>query len=165
MRKKDIFDRLMEVPVLNILEPFYQKNREVLLYLFFGGLTFLISVISYALFERAAGMNELVANVFSWVIAVLFAYITNRTWVFEQVSPDTAGIVRELGKFLSGRIATLVVEEGILLVFITWLGFDSMVIKVAGQIVVIALNYVISKLFVFREAGKKDAGHLSGGAF
>ena len=110
-------------------------------------------------------MNELVANVFSWVIAVLFAYITNRTWVFEQVSPDTAGIVRELGKFLSGRIATLVVEEGILLVFITWLGFDSMVIKVAGQIVVIALNYVISKLFVFREAGKKDAGHLSGGAF
>ena len=57
MRKKDIFDRLMEVPVLNILEPFYQKNREVLLYLFFGGLTFLISVISYALFERAAGMS------------------------------------------------------------------------------------------------------------
>ena len=58
-RKPDIFDRLMHLPVLNIFEPFYKKHKEMLLYLFFGGLTFVISVITYAFFNVSLGMNEL----------------------------------------------------------------------------------------------------------
>ena len=77
-RKPDIFDRLMHLPVLNIFEPFYKKHKEMLLYLFFGGLTFVISVITYAFFNVSLGMNELVANIFSWILAVLFAFFTNR---------------------------------------------------------------------------------------
>ncbi len=148
--KRDIFDRLMALPVLCIFEPFYKKHKEVLLYLFFGGVTFVISVVSYAFFNRTAGMNELIANLFSWVLAVLAAYLTNRTWVFAKTSSTVAGVVKEILLFMSGRLATLAVEEGILLVFITWLGFDSMTVKVIAQIVVILLNYVISKLFVFK---------------
>lgn len=74
-RKPDIFDRLMHLPVLNIFEPFYKKHKEMLLYLFFGGLTFVISVITYAFFNVSLGMNELVANIFSWILAVLFAFL------------------------------------------------------------------------------------------
>ena len=55
----------------------------MLLYLFFGGLTFVISVITYAFFNVSLGMNELVANIFSWILAVLFAFFTNRIWVFD----------------------------------------------------------------------------------
>ena len=82
-KKQDIFDRLMHLPVLNIFEPFYKKHKEMLLYLFFGGLTFVISVITYAFFNVSLGMNELVANIFSWILAVLFAFFTNRIWVFD----------------------------------------------------------------------------------
>ena len=81
--KRDIFDRMMALPILNIFEPFYKKNKEVLLYLLFGGLTFIVSIATYAVFNVSMGINELIANVMSWVLAVLFAFATNRVWVFQ----------------------------------------------------------------------------------
>ena len=149
--KEDVFDRLMHLPVLRIFEPFYKKHKEVLLYLLFGGLTTVVSILSFALFVKGMGMNALVANVLSWILAVLFAYVTNRTWVFESTAETKAGIAREMLSFFGGRAATLLAEEGILAVFITWLGFPDMPVKIAAQVIVIVLNYVISKLFVFRK--------------
>ena len=143
-RKPDIFDRLMHLPVLNIFEPFYKKHKEMLLYLFFGGLTFVISVITYAFFNVSLGMNELVANIFSWILAVLFAFFDGKTNGAKE-------FFVQMMNFFGGRVATLVVEEVILFVFITKLGFGSMVVKIAAQIIVIVLNYVISKLWVFRK--------------
>ena len=143
-RKPDIFDRLMHLPVLNIFEPFYKKHKEMLLYLFFGGIT-------YAFFNVSLGMNELVANIFSWILAVLFAFFTNRIWVFDGKTNGAKEFFVQMINFFGGRVATLVVEEVILFVFITKLGFGSMVVKIAAQIIVIVLNYVISKLWVFRK--------------
>ena len=139
------------LPGLRILNPFYKKNKEVLLYLFFGGLTFLVSVISYAYFNVTLGINELVANIISWVLAVAFAFFTNRIWVFQAPTKTVSQFLMQLIRFFMGRVATLVVEEVILLVFITILGFNSMVVKVIAQVIVIVLNYVISKLVVFRK--------------
>lgn len=150
-RKPDIFDRLMHLSVLNIFESFYKKHKEMLLYLFFGGLTFVISVITYAFFNVSLGMNELVANIFSWILAVLFAFFTNRIWVFDGKTNGAKEFFVQMMNFFGGRVATLVVEEVILFVFITKLGFGSMVVKIAAQIIVIVLNYVISKLWVFRK--------------
>ncbi len=147
--KEDIFDRLMRLPVLRIFEPFYKKHKEVLLYLLFGGLTTVVSIVSFALLVQV-GLNELVANVISWVLAVLFAYVTNRTWVFASKADTRAGVVREMASFFGGRVATLLVEEGLLAVFITWLGLAAVPVKVVAQVVVIVLNYVISKFFVFK---------------
>lgn len=142
------FDRMMRLPVLNRMEPFYREHKEILLYLFFGGLTFVVSIATYAFFIRVLGADALVANLFSWIFAVSFAYITNRTWVFESNATGRQAVLKEMGKFFSGRIATLLVEELILLVFIKWLHFDSMAVKVVAQVVVILLNYVISKLWI-----------------
>ena len=150
MRKDDIFDRLMALPVLRLFEPFYRKHREVLLYLLFGGLTTLVSIVSFALF-LALGINELIANVLSWVLSVLFAYVTNRTWVFEAKADTRAGVLREMTAFFGGRLATLFIEEGLLAVFITWLGLPALPVKIAAQVIVIVLNYVISKLWVFKK--------------
>ena len=148
--KKDIFDRIMELPVLRILDPFYKKNKEILLYLFFGGLTFLVSISSYAVFNIRIGWNALTANIASWILAVAFAYVTNRIWVFTSSADSKRGIAREVVSFVSGRIVTLVIEELILLVFVTALEMNSILIKIVAQVVVIALNYVISKLVVFK---------------
>ena len=147
--KEDIFDRLMHLPVLRIFEPFYKKHKEVLLYLLFGGLTTLVSIATFALF-MALGLNELIANVLSWILAVLFAYVTNRTWVFVSEAETTGAVAKEIASFFGGRVATLLVEEAILAIFITWLGFPAIWVKVAAQVIVIVLNYVISKFFVFK---------------
>lgn len=149
--EKDIFDKLMELPVLRIFNPFYKKYKEMLLYLFFGGLSFIVSIATYALFNVGMNINELIANVLSWIITVMFAFLTNRVWVFQSPTNGVAEFVKQMLVFYSGRVITLVVEEVILLVFITWLGFNSMLIKVIAQVIVILLNYVISKLVVFRK--------------
>ena len=139
--KRDIFDRLMHLPVLNIFEPFYKKHKEVLMYLFFGGITFFLNIALYAL----------IANVICWVVCVLFQYFTNRTWVFDGQVDSAAGFLKQMASFFGGRLFTLIVEEAILAVFITWLGFNSMAVKLVAQVVVIVLNYVISKLIVFKK--------------
>lgn len=153
MQEKDIFDRIMELPVLRIVNPFYKKNKEILLYLFFGGLTFLVSISSYALFNIRIGWNALTANIASWILAVAFAYVTNRTWVFESSTDRGSNLIKEITGFVGGRIATLVIEELILFIFIAEFEMNSVLVKIVAQVVVIALNYVISKMIVFKPEG------------
>ena len=150
-QKKDIFDRLVHLRIFRWFEPFYLKYKEVLLYLFFGGCTFFINVISYTLINISFGVNELVANVIAWVIAVFFAYFTNRIWVFDGKTEGAGAFLAQMMSFLGGRLVTLLVEEIIIYIFITRLEFASVVIKVIAQIIVIVLNYVFSKLWIFRK--------------
>ena len=149
--KKDIFDKIMGLPVLNIFEPFYKKNKEMLLYLFFGGLSFIVSVATYAFFNMSLGLSVLLANVLSWIITVMFAILTNRVWVFEAPTKTLKDFTAQMISFYSGRIVTLVIEEAILVLFIDMLGFGSIAVKIVAQIVVILLNYVISKVFIFKK--------------
>lgn len=148
--KKDIFDKLMSLPVLNIFEPFYIKHKEVLLYLFFGGIAFFLNLGLFALFNEKLNINEHPSNIISWIICVLFQFFTNRTWVFEANDSGQISFFKQLTSFFGGRIFTLIVEEIILVIFITWLSFNSIVVKLIAQIVVIVLNYFISKMFVFK---------------
>ena len=154
--KNDIFDRIMQWGFLKRFYPVYVQYKEILLYLFFGGLTFIVSIASYAFFELAAGFTPLIANVFSWVLAVSFAYITNRIWVFEDTASGLGNIIREIASFFGGRLLTLAIEEVILLVGIVVLMLNSILVKVIAQIVVIVLNYFISKLFIFNTKKAED---------
>lgn len=149
--EKDIFDRLMTLPVLRLFQPFYAAHREGLLYLFFGGLTFLLSVVSYAVFQVVFALNILVANLLSWVLAVAFAYATNQRWVFRGKQKQGTELGRQILAFYAGRVATLVVEEGIIAVFAVFLAFPGIPVKIAAQVIVILLNYVISKKLIFKE--------------
>lgn len=149
--KEDIFDKIMKLPGLRILTPFYKKYKEMLLYLFFGGLAFVISILSYGIADVVLGINELIANIISWILAVLFAFFTNRVWVFQSATHSGREFAIQMANFFGGRVVTLIVEEVIILVFITILGFPSIPVKVAAQIVVIVLNYIISKFWVFKK--------------
>ena len=150
-QKKDIFDRIMSLPVLNIFEPFYKKHKEGLLYLFFGGLAFFLSIFLYWFMYSVMHLNELVNNTIDWIICVAFQFFTNRTWVFDGKVDNTRDFVKQAASFTLGRLFTLVVENVLLFIFITMLGFAQMPVKLAATFVVIVLNYVISKLFVFKE--------------
>ena len=148
---KDIFDRIMALPGLRIFEGFYKKYKEILLYLFFGALTTVVSIGSFAVLQVGLGMNVLVANVISWILAVTFAFITNRIWVFDAKTEGAGQFLVQMAKFFGGRVFTLIDEEAILFVFITKLGMNSVLIKVIAQVVIVILNYLISKLLVFRK--------------
>lgn len=155
LEKKDIFDRIMLLPVLRLFYAPYKKYKSVLLYIFFGGLTTIVSIGSFILFNTGLNVDALLANIFSWVCAVLFAYATNRVWVFASKAKGT-GVVKEMLSFFTGRLVTLGLEEVLILIFVTLLSFNSTLIKTLGQVVVLVLNYVISKLFVFRSKGTND---------
>lgn len=153
--EQDIFDKIMLLPGLRLLNPFYRKHKEVLLYLLFGALAMVVSIGSYWLCSEPLSMGVLVANIISWIAAVSFAYVTNRVWVFQQKTHGFGQLLAQMFRFFSGRVATLVVEELILWVFIEQLHFGNMAVKIVAQVVIIVLNYIISKFLVFRKGEKK----------
>ena len=161
--KKDIFDKIMGWGFLKKFEPFYKAHKEVLLYLFFGGLTTVVSVIFFALPMNMLhiGKGKLlgftidydvtIANIISWICAVTFAYITNRTWVFEDKAHGTGAVVRECAAFFAGRLFTLVVETLLLNVMTNTFKMQEIIAKIIVSVVTIVLNYFISKLLVFKK--------------
>lgn len=145
----DFFDRIMASPIFRIFEPFYKDHKEILLYLLFGGICFLISTSLFWLFVCALKINELFSNAVVWIVCVLFQFFTNRIWVFDGKVKTAGEFAGQLLAFSGGRLFTLAVEEIILAVFITWLAVPALPVKLAAQIVVIILNYIISKVWVF----------------
>ena len=146
--KKDIFDKIMSLPLLRVFYPFYRAHKEVLLYLFFGVVTTLVSFVSFWVLADLLLINEHPANLISWVLAVLTAFFTNRTWVFEAKN-TTEPFLWQMAKFFASRLSTLGVEEVIIYVFITRLDFPNMPVKIAASVLIVILNYVLSKLLVF----------------
>lgn len=144
--RRDLFDRLFTLPLLRLFAPFYSRHKEVLLYLFFGVLTTAISWGSFYLCHYPLGMDELLANILSWVAAVLFAFFTNRTWVF---SHKEQAFFAEMGRFFASRLTTLALEELLLFLFASCLQIEAMLVKIVGNIAVLILNYLLSKFFVF----------------
>ena len=103
-KREDIFDRMMGLPGLRIFKPLYQKHKEVLLYLFFGGLAVFLNLALFVFFTKHFGWGELFANIIDWVICVLFQFIKNKTWVFDAETDSAKGFWAQLAGFFSGSI-------------------------------------------------------------
>ena len=133
--------------MFNKLFDLYKKYKEIINYLIFGGLTTLISIITYALFVKVFHIDYLISNVLSWIIAVLFAYITNKIFVFESKSKKN---IKEITSFFFFRVVSLIMEMVILYIFVDMLHIDDLVTKIIAQVIVIVSNYIFSKVFVFK---------------
>lgn len=123
-------------------------DRELVLYVVFGAFTFFVNIITYFIFEDLLGINYLISNILAWFFSVLFAYITNRIWVFESKSPE---ILKEMSLFFGGRIFSGAVDTGLMYLFIDVLAIGDLISKIVVQIIVIILNYIFSKLIVFTD--------------
>lgn len=135
------------------MHPIYLKYKELALYGIFGIGTVLISILSYALFTEAFGWNILLSNALSWVFATSFAFYTNRKYVFVSHAKGVFAFFMQLWGFSFGRLVTLGIEEWMLFMFVQRMKLPNMPVKSCSQVVVIALNYVFSKLIVFRKQG------------
>lgn len=128
-----------------------RKYKEPILYLVFGGLTTLINIVVYALLTRAMSMELTLATILAWVAAVIFAYVTNRKWVFQSRAAGFKPILGEAAAFFGGRIFSGLLDLGIMFLFAEKLGFNDLLIKIISNVIVIILNYIISKWIVFRK--------------
>lgn len=149
-------------------------NIETVTYVFFGVCTTVVNLIAFKVFNIVLGEKlYLVSNVIAWIIAVVFAYITNKLWVFQSRSFAPGVLKREIPAFLGARILSLLIEEGGLWLFVDFLGFDrysagfslfsdgetarqfviggKMISKLTVSVIVVILNYFFSKILIFKK--------------
>lgn len=134
----DIFNKIINL---------YKKYKEIINYGIFGVLTTLVNIISYFVLAKIFGIQYLISNIIAIVLSILFAYITNRIFVFESKNKN---ILKELILFFYYRLISSIIDMSIMYIFVSVLKFDDMIIKIVSNIIVILLNYVFSKLFIFK---------------
>lgn len=122
-------------------------DKELFWYVVFGTLTTIVNIVVYFALEYI-GVNYIISNIIAWFLSVLFAYVTNRIWVFESKSPN---IMKEMVLFFSGRIFSGVLDTALLYLFVDILTLGNTFSKIAVEIIITILNYLLSKLIVFKE--------------
>ena len=129
-----------------------QKNiKEIVAYLVFGVLTTLVNIVVYWVAAHPLGIKTVPSSVIAWIAAVLFAYVTNRIWVFHSETTGRSGIIKEMFYFFSARLATGVIDWVFMYVTVDLLSFNDVYMKVIANVIVVILNYVASKLLIFRK--------------
>ena len=150
------------------IKALFIKYKELIRYAVFGVLTTAVNLVVFRLFNVLLGTDRyLISNVIAWVAAVIFAYITNKLWVFESKSWAPKVLIKEILSFFAARVLSFLIEEAGLYVFVDLLGFrdlslrifgltvgGAMIAKIILAVIVVILNYLFSKLFIFRSARK-----------
>ncbi|MEE1239454.1 MAG: GtrA family protein [Acutalibacteraceae bacterium] len=131
------------------IKELFNKYREIILYLVFGVGTTLVNIAAYFVSSRI-GIGTAVSTVIAWILSVLFAYVTNRKYVFESKATGAVPILKETANFFLCRLATGLLDLVIMVVFVDWLHFNDMIMKILSNIIVIVINYVASKLLIFK---------------
>jgi len=132
----------------------YTKYKNIIPYAFFGVLTTIVNIAVYWLMAHPLGLKVIPSTVIAWISAVLFAYITNRKWVFHSEAHTTNAIVKEIFSFFACRLATGLVDLACMFIFVDVLHLNDVVIKFIANVIVIVLNYVASKLIIFKHNKK-----------
>ena len=132
------------------LKRLYEKYKDIIPYAVFGVLTTGVNILVYWLAAHILGLGVMPSTIIAWVAAVLFAYVTNRKWVFHSEAHEASQILKEIASFFACRLATGVVDWIFMFVFVDVLHLNDVVIKAIANIVVIILNYVASKLIIFK---------------
>lgn len=146
--------KLNRLPILKEkLKKVFIKKREIIFYLFFGVMTTIINFLSLWVFNVALGVNEIGANTLAWIVAVTFAFITNKYFVFGSKSRNLLLILKEAISFYSGRFLTLILDNLFILVFVSVMNYNLFLIKCITEFVIIILNYVFGKI-IFSKRSK-----------
>ena len=134
------------------MKDLYEKYKDVIPYLFFGVCTTLVNVIAYWLCAHPLNLGTMRSTIIAWILAVLFAYITNRKWVFHSEAHSSKEIIKEMISFFGCRLATGVVDWGCMYFFVEVLHWNDLIVKLAANLLMIVLNYVASKLVIFKKS-------------
>ena len=155
MDNKNFIDNIVDVfgkfKVFTPLSKLYYKYRQVWLYLFFGFATTLVNIASYEIIVNVLNIDYLISNILAWVIAATFAYFTNKIIVFESKVNNNKEKIKEVISFFSARLFSLGIDMVIMYIGVSILLFNDTIIKVLANIVVIVINYFLSKFIIFKK--------------
>ena len=153
IKKNTIYDYKTYKPIFivrlwNWCWDIYHKNEELWNYLIVGGLTTLVSIVSFGLCSKAMDLDLITSNILSWICAVLFAYYTNRLFVFRSKNKN---VIKEFISFTGSRVLTLLLDTGLIVLMVKFMKIDELIAKIIVQFIIVIANYIISKLIVFRK--------------
>ena len=136
----------------NILVELYYKYKEIFDYLFFGGLVTIVNFISYYIPANIIGVDKIVSNLIAFIISVIFAYVVNKEYVFETKWEGIQNVFKEFSSFVISRIGTGLLCDILIFAFmINILNINDVISKIFTQILVVILNYIVGKWFVFKQ--------------
>ena len=127
------------------------KYKGIICYGIFGVLTTVINIAAYALCYTYLGISNVISNIIAWIVAVLFAFITNKLFVFGSKDMSLKTFIPELIKFMAARLATGGIDLLIMYIGVDVMDGPAVILKVISNVIVIILNYVLSKLIVFKK--------------
>lgn len=128
-----------------------KEYRSFIIYGIFGVFTTVVNIVTYNLCYNKIGLSNTLSNVAAWILAVTFAYLTNKVWVFNSKSWAWPVLKREIPAFVSCRVATGVMDIIIMYICVDIMNWHAMLMKILSNILVIILNYVFSKLVIFKK--------------
>lgn len=137
--------------MMKIVITLVKKNKSFIAYAVFGVFTTVVNIVTYNFCYNSAGMNNTLSNVVAWILAVTFAYLTNKAWVFGSHSWKLEVLKKEITAFVSCRLATGVLDLIIMYICVDIMEWHAMLMKVISNVLVIILNYVFSKLVIFKK--------------
>lgn len=140
--------------LIDIMKKIIKKflNPETISYLFFGVLTTLVNYVSYFILSSQLKIDYKISTVISWTLAVLFAYITNKIWVFKSTSFNTEILFKEIIAFLSARIVSGIFEFIWMIFTVEVLKMNDLIAKLLANVFVVIMNYFFSKIFIFKKS-------------
>lgn len=127
-----------------------KKYKESIMYLVFGVLTVIINISSYVFMTRVLQIEFLISNALSWVVAVIFAYITNKLYVFESKTNTKQELIKEFSSFVSCRVLSGLMEMVLMYIMIDMMFINDFIVKIFTNVLVIVLNYILSKIVIFK---------------
>lgn len=133
------------------LKNLFVRHYDIFVYLIFGVLTTVVNYIVYLPCYNILGLSSSVSNVIAWAAAVVFAFLTNKPFVFRSHDWSPQTVIPELARFVGTRLGSGGLETLILLVAVDWLGMNGNIWKLLTSVLVVVLNYIGSKLLVFRK--------------
>lgn len=126
-------------------------HKEKLMYVFFGVLTTIINIISYIILSDILQIPIFSANIIALIISILFAFVTNKIFVFESLNFNLEVLKKEMISFFGLRFISAILDISLMFIFVELLLINDIIVKIGVNILVILLNYIFSKLFIFKK--------------
>lgn len=137
-----------------MIKELIKKYKEIIMYLIFGVLTTLVNIVSFYIMDKC-NINLYVNNTIAWILSVLFAYITNKLFVFESKSLEPKVVIKEGLSFFGFRLISYFMDMFCIFIMVDIFSINKMISKIVGNVIVIIANYIFSKLFIFRKDTKR----------
>lgn len=138
------------------IKEIFKKFREQIMYIIFGVLTTIVNYVVYLVLTKMMNIDYMISTVISQIFAMIFAYITNKIYVFEAKNDSFKGLIKEMVSFFSVRIVSLFLDMGFMKLFVDIMHLNDAIMKLVSNVLIIVANYIFSKLFIFKKNDKKE---------